>query len=104
MEMGKRIIGMALENGASVAGIASRTALQRSPSHVVYPHVGVYPGAGAIQNGHGASPHPLFTWPKAAQSVLVIGLAHPEDQPELDWWDGNGTPGNRRLIGIMDNV
>lgn len=31
-------------------------------------------------------------------SVLVLALAHGEDQPELDWWGGpGGTEGNRRL-------
>lgn len=36
--------------------------------------------------------------------MLVIGLSHPEDQPELDWWDGKGTPGNRRLIEILNST
>ena len=31
-------------------------------------------------------------------AVLVLALAHGEDQPELDWWGGpGGTEGNRRL-------
>jgi epoxyqueuosine reductase len=31
-------------------------------------------------------------------SVLVLGLAHPESAPQLDWWGGTGgTPGNRAL-------
>jgi epoxyqueuosine reductase len=35
-------------------------------------------------------------------SVLVLGLEHPQDQPELDWWDDGegGSPGNRALIRI----
>ena len=31
----------------------------------------------------------------------MIGLSHPEDKQELDWWDGRGTPGNRILIDII---
>jgi epoxyqueuosine reductase len=38
-------------------------------------------------------------------SVLVLTLEHPEAQPELDWWDGDqGTPGNRRLIDIGQQI
>ena len=37
-------------------------------------------------------------------SVLVIGLSHPKDKPELDWWDGKGTPGNRSLIDIIERT
>jgi epoxyqueuosine reductase len=34
-------------------------------------------------------------------SVLVLALAHGEDEPQLDWWDGpGGTEGNRRLQEI----
>ncbi len=43
----------------------------------------------------------LFKWLDSAGSVLVIGLSHPEGKPELDWWDGNGTPGNRLMVDIM---
>jgi epoxyqueuosine reductase len=30
----------------------------------------------------------------------VIGVAHNAQEPELDWWDGKGTPGNRILMRI----
>jgi epoxyqueuosine reductase len=43
----------------------------------------------------------LFTWPGRVKSVLVIGLSHPQDKPELDWWDGAGTQGNRIMIDIV---
>ncbi len=41
-----------------------------------------------------------LAWPTDAVSAVVIGIAHPAEKPELDWWDGRGTPGNRILIQI----
>ena len=37
-------------------------------------------------------------------SVVVIGVEHNADKPELDWWDGKGTPGNRILIRINNKL
>jgi epoxyqueuosine reductase len=41
-------------------------------------------------------------WPPAAQTVLVLGLYHPEEEPRLDWWEGGDTLGNRRLREISE--
>jgi epoxyqueuosine reductase len=101
MEIGKQIFEIAIENGASLAGIASAEALKGSPSHVIYPQMGNYGGIGTVQDDDTLSDDQLFKWPHQGKSVLVIGLSHPRDKPELDWWDGKGTPGNRMLIDIM---
>lgn len=101
-EIGKQIIEIAIGNGATLAGIASVEALRSSPSHLMYLKMGDYTGVGTVR-GDDALPHSqLFDWPDSARSVLVIGLSHPEDRPNLDWWDGRGTPGNRLLIDIME--
>ncbi len=100
--LGKQIIEMALENGATVAGIASRRALQSSASHVIYHQLGEYTGVGVVKNANRLPKDELFNWPEPAQSVLVIGLSHPVAQPQLDWWDGKGTSGNRRMIEILE--
>lgn len=100
MSIGKHIIEAALENGATLAGIASMDALKVSASHTIYQKMGDYSGVGTVKED--ALPNdPLFTWPDTVRSVLVIGLSHPQDKPELDWWDGRGTPGNRILIDII---
>jgi epoxyqueuosine reductase len=39
-------------------------------------------------------------WSPDAQSVLVLGLHHPENDPHLDWWRRGNTAGNRRFIEI----
>ena len=98
----EQIIGAAIENGASVAGIASTQALKLSSSHLIYTKMGNYEGIGTVRDNDTLSKKQLFKWPDSARSVLVIGLSHPESQPELDWWDGRGTPGNRQLIEIMN--
>ena len=101
MEIGKRIIDAALENGATHAGIASMQALRVSASHAIYTDMGDYSGIGTVKDKDGQQSQRLFEWPDSVKSVLVIGLAHPKDKPELDWWDGRGTPGNRVLIDII---
>ena len=100
MAIGKRIIEMAMENGATLAGIASMEALKVSASHEIYNKMGDYAGIGTVKDD--ALPdNQLFNWSDSIISVLVIGLSHPVGKPELDWWDGKGTPGNRILIDII---
>lgn len=101
MEIGKQIIETAIKNGATLAGIANTAALKISPSHLIYTQIGEYAGIGTIAGDDTLPGHQLFNWPAPARSVLVIGLSHPENRPELDWWDGRGTPGNRILIDIV---
>ena len=33
-----------------------------------------------------------ISWPEDAKSALVVAFSHPENKPELDWWDGKGSP------------
>lgn len=78
------IVNKAITLGASLAGITSVPELRKSPSHI---------------------DDQLVSWPEWAQSVLVIAVVHPAEQPELDWWDGKkGTPGNRVLIDVAERL
>ncbi len=98
-----RIIEKALEFGADMAGTAALAPLKTSPSHWVNPRIPAYSGVGTDGNkgSLGESGEPGAPWPEEARTAVVIALAHPEDAPELDWWDGRkGTPGNRRLMEI----
>ncbi|MFP4037919.1 MAG: epoxyqueuosine reductase, partial [Desulfobacteraceae bacterium] len=101
MTIGKRIIEIALENGATLAGIASMAAIKSSASHTIYNKMGDYAGIGTVKDNDSHRDIQLFKWPDSAKSLLVIGLSHPEDKSELDWWDGRGTSGNRILIDII---
>jgi len=103
MAIRKRILEIAMKNGATLAGIASMEALKVSASHVIYNKMGDYGGIGTVKDD--ALPdNPLFSWPDSVRSILVIGLSHPKNKPELDWWDGKGTPGNRLLIDIINRT
>ena len=83
-DLSTQIVTQAKSSGASLAGIASISSLQNSPSHGV---------------------HREPVWPQEAKSVLILALNHKETEPELDWWDGNrGSPGNRRLINVAKSL
>ncbi len=71
--------------GASLAGIASVTSLDDSPSYKIHRNV---------------------ERPVGAKSCLVLALAHEVSQPELDWWGDKhgGSPGNRQLGSIAKNL
>ncbi len=45
---------------------------------------------------------PSDNWPTEAQTVLVLSLNHPENDPGLDYWEGGDTRGNRRLKEISE--
>jgi epoxyqueuosine reductase len=79
------IVERAKALGASLAGIADLSSVKETLSRDIY---------GGI------------AFPEGAGSVLVLALAHRENEPELDWWDDGrgGSPGNRLLIGIAENA
>lgn len=104
MEFEKWITEAAIENGASLAGIASMEALKLSASHTIYKKMGDYRGVGTVKGDDVLPKSKLFNWPEASRSALIVGLSHPKDKPELDWWDGKGTPGNRILINIINRT
>lgn len=67
-----------------MAGIANIDLFRNAPSYQVY---------GGIE------------FPERAKSVLVLALAHRENEPELDWWGvKGGTVGNQRLQRILENL
>ncbi|MCP3952308.1 MAG: hypothetical protein GY697_08850 [Desulfobacterales bacterium] len=80
-----RIVQKALDCGASLAGVTSVAALASSRSY-----------AGGQRIGCAVEGH----------SLLVLALAQGAQWPEFDWWDSQpgGTPGNRRLVGVMNQV
>ncbi len=98
-ELTERIVDKAKSLGAAVAGIASVESLKESPSHRVYPNIGMNLQVHWRDAKNDVKPDEV-AWPADAVSAVVIGVAHTADEPELDWWDGKGTPGNRILIGI----
>ena len=98
-ELTERIVEKANSLGAAIAGVASVKSLIGSPSHQIYPKIGMNLKV-HWQKAKKDSKHDDIAWPADAVSVVVIGVEHSIDRPELDWWDGKGTPGNRILIRI----
>lgn len=99
------IIEHALNLGASVAGIANFNALKNSPSHFIFGKLKRYDGVGTAEAGQVAPGQ--IAWPQNAASAVVVGVEHPEDKPELDWWQvglRGGTPGNRILMDINSRL
>lgn len=100
----RKIIDIAVESGATLAGIAAMEDVRSSSSHLIYPEIGSHSGVDTTVDGDTHPDQQPFIWVEPKGSILVVGLSHPEDQPELDWWDGRGTPGNRRLIDILERT
>ncbi len=99
----ERIAEKAKSLGASVVGVADVDALKASPSHRISPKIGM-----GLEVRWRDAPDEVVPaevdWPAAVVSAVVIGVSHPADQPELDWYDGKGTPGNRALIRIVKDL
>ena len=102
-ELTDRIVEKAKSLGASVVGIADVEPLKASPSHRIYPKIGMDPDV-PWQDAPEEALHHEVEWPADAVSAVVIGVEHPVDRPELDWYDGKGTPGNRILIRITKEL
>ncbi len=102
MDIRQQILDKAREAGASLAGIASVEHIRQAPAHQVFPRLKDYSGVGTPADGTTGTGEE--DWPGQARSALVIALEHPESRPELDWWDGKGTPGNRALMEIVKKV
>lgn len=97
------IIKKAKGFGADLVGITSVEELKKEPSSRVVTFIppGTY---GSQESPYGLKPGEVL-WPEGGQSVVVIGLAHPENQPELDWWYWlTDPPGNRLLKDIIQNL
>ncbi len=106
------ILKMAHKFGADLAGFVDVKSLQRSPSHKMHSKLPSYEidsdNANADSDNAPASEDNQsldlnFSFPKEAQTILIIAICHPEDTPTLDYWRNpfpGGTEGNLRLIRI----
>jgi len=78
------------------AGIVSLKDVLKSPSYQADPGGPIRrDGSNDVQNDH---------WPAWAQTVLVLALYHPEEDPRLDYWERGDTWGNRRLREISEEL
>ncbi len=100
-QIASSIINKALELGASQAGICSLADLTQAPSYKLAPLLpALEMNVSEAGDNHHHSENRIDLSPDAI-SVLVISYAHPESEPQLDWWlDDINTPGNRVLMKI----
>jgi len=105
-DLGAAILEKARQSGADLAGIAAVTDLQRSPSHRIAGLMPPYTGTGTVEDPDDRGR--VVRWPEGAMSAVVLAVAHPSDQPDLDRWYGRewsgDTPGNRLLIAAVDRL
>jgi epoxyqueuosine reductase len=99
LDLTEKIVEKAKSLGATIAGVASVESLRESPSHRIYPKIGMNLKVHWRDTKDDVKTDEV-AWPADAISAVVIGVAHNADEPELDWWDGKGTPGNRILVRI----
>ena len=103
-EISSRIIEESKSLGASLTGFVSVEDLKAAPAFTFAPNMPVWEGVGSRENELGLKPGEV-AWPDSACSVLVIGVEHPVDKPEMDWWFGRtNPPGNRILIQICKKL
>jgi epoxyqueuosine reductase len=89
--------------GADLAGVADWERVLAGPSYAIQPLLDSWDGVGA---GHPGRP-PAPEAPAQAAGLVVVGLAHPADEPELDWWRSHlpsRTQGNERLGAITASL
>lgn len=101
-DIADRILGKARSLGADLAGFARVEDLRSAPSFTFAPKMpDMSCGIGSRESKPGLRPGEV-AWPPDARSVLVIGVAHPREKPEMDWWFGRvNPPGNRILTDIV---
>lgn len=105
LALSTKILDKAREYGADLAGFAAVAELKQSPSVLFSEYLATSddPALTDVRCA-GLSGGPV-TWPEGAKSVLTIGIHHPADSPEMDWWFGSADPpGNRLLAKIVRNL
>jgi len=103
--LSRQIIDKALEFGASLAGIVNIEELKKSPSHIISTKIADFEGVGT-KNVEGRKRGEV-KWIDIAKSGVVIAVAHPKKNPELDWWTkglNGGTKGNFKLISTFSKL
>jgi len=103
-EMSAAIIEKALDLGASLAGIANVEDLKNAPSYVFAPKLPKGDSVANRESDMGLQPGEV-AWPEGGKSALIVAVEHPEDKPELDWWENRkATPGNTIMVKIIDQM
>ena len=99
------ILTKAREFEADLAGLAAVSELKRSPSALFLEYLAAANDPALADFRSKRLPAGPVSWPEGAKTVLVIGIQHPDNRPEMDWWFGAADPpGNRALTRIIKNL
>lgn len=99
--MASLILAKAREFGADLVGLADVQALKDSPSEKLFPQMKDHSRDHFVARITTGLPHGAVYWETGAQTAIVYAVAHPEEEPEMDWWCGGiDPPGNKKLASI----
>ena len=104
--LSREIVVKAKTFGADLAGIARVEDLKQSPSHTISEKLPEFVGVGT-KSVEGRK-RGIVQWPENAISAIVIAIAHPPEDPEMDWWvkglSAGNTAGNRLLMSVVKKL
>jgi len=87
--------------GADLVGIAGVQELKDGPSETLFPVMKDHSRDHFAEEITTGLAHGRVFWEEDARSAIVYAVAHPKEEPQLDWWCGEtDPPGNRRLLEI----
>lgn len=89
-----KIISQAESYNGIKAGIVRLEDVLKGPSYQV-----TLEGPGATTE---LDDDQIVDWPVEAETVLILGLNHPENDPRLDYWEQEDSWGNRHLREISE--
>ena len=104
LELREEFLNKILALGADIAGTASVSALRNGPSETLFPNMKDHTRDHFADEITTGLPHGAVFWENDAASVIVYGVSHPADRPQMDWWCGEiDPPGNKKLLEISRN-
>jgi epoxyqueuosine reductase len=107
------ILKTAWDSGADLAGFVNVESLKQSPTHKLLTRLPIYEVIDFSESETGAASDERptsrggFKLPSWAETLLIIALYHPEDEPALDYFRSSsrgGSEGNLQLIKINNKV
>jgi epoxyqueuosine reductase len=112
-QLASAILRTARDSGADLAGFVSVESLEQAPAHRILSRLPIYEVIDFSESDPDVAPGEEATTktgielPTWAETLLIIALHHPEDQPALDYFrssSSGGSEGNLQLIKINNRV